>query len=242
MSDIEFKAFAGMTVDGEGKFDSHASIFNNVDRDDDIMMPGAFKKTLSERKGGLFPVTHMHDLRQVIGISQPREETKGLRNPGEIALDTQLGMEKFKLMQMGALTEWSIGYVPIKVSFDERKGNQVRLLHEVKLIETAILPTGTAANPKAQTLQLKWFNGENTDTELKTNPWNETETDICFMAMRFAKSAGWTLTKAQQWIKEHPITEPGEFHSVNADGEPDISTHEAEVVGLSQALSRFKFE
>jgi HK97 family phage prohead protease len=287
MSDIEFKAFGGIDIDSKGQFDAHAAVFNNTDRDSDVIMPGAFTKTLSEQ--AQFPVLKMHRLDQVIGVTTPYADGKGLRSKGQISLDTQLGMETFKLMEMGAMTDWSIGYIAVKSSFDQRKGKNVRLLHELKLIENSILPKGFAANPEARTLQLKmWNSGNLMDEDYEKKIWEETENEIRFrkrapglfqdgsfaritlkksrprvfaiigrlkgqdtttiQALRFPKVDGWTIAKGKAWVSEHPVKmadaiviEPGESHSIKSC-EPDISTHEAEVVGLSQALSGFTFE
>nr|NIS40236.1 HK97 family phage prohead protease [Desulfuromonadales bacterium] len=55
---------------GEREFEGYGSTFGNVDLGDDIVVRGAFKRTLAEhRKAGTMPLMFwMHDPRQVPGV------------------------------------------------------------------------------------------------------------------------------------------------------------------------------
>jgi len=138
-----------------GRFSGYLSVFGNQDSYDDIVEPGAFKRTLSHRKGR-FPLAWFHDLYTPIGIFMGKEDEKGLFIDGFINLETAKGAEvysgmKFEVEEMGGdaayITEMSIGYNAVQSETDD-KG--VRHLQEVALREGSLLPMYTAANEDAQ--------------------------------------------------------------------------------------------
>lgn len=138
---FEIKALSDREVEG------HGSIFRNRDLGDDIVMPGAFKKTLSHHKasGSLPLMFWMHDPSQVPGVwKEMSEDRDGLYVKGEL-VDTQLGNEMRTLLQKKAVRGLSIGYRTIDSEFD-KDGN--RLLKEIDLWEVSIV--SLAMNPLAQ--------------------------------------------------------------------------------------------
>jgi len=102
----------------KGIVTGYASIFGNVDSDGDMIMQGAFAKTITERgPGSAKPrIKHLwqHDSWQPIGVpSELKEDDKGLY------FETQFGKDQFsrdKLQQHidGIITELSIGYNVVK--------------------------------------------------------------------------------------------------------------------------------
>lgn len=143
---FEIKALNNREVEG------HGSIFRNRDLGDDIVLPGAFKKTLARHKAeGALPLMFwMHDPAQVPGLwTEMAEDREGLYVKGEL-VETQLGNEMHTLLQKKAVRGLSIGYRTIESEYD-KDGN--RLLKELDLWEVSIV--SLAMNPLAQVEAVK---------------------------------------------------------------------------------------
>jgi HK97 family phage prohead protease len=143
---LELKALS------ERQFEGHGSVFGNVDLGGDVVIPGAFKRSLSaHRKAGTLPAMFwMHDPSQVAGAwHDMREDDKGLYVRGELA-DTTLGNEMRTLLGMKAVRGLSIGYRTRDSDYDE-DGN--RLLKEIDLWEVSLV--SLAMNPLAQVEAMK---------------------------------------------------------------------------------------
>lgn len=117
--------------------EGYASTFGNKDRVDDIVQPGAFKKTISERfddgrkKDIKVLWQHFHPIGLPIHME---EDEKGLYTVSKIA-NTPQGDEALALAAEGVIDKMSIGYDIIK---SEPKG-KVNLLHELKLYEYSLV-------------------------------------------------------------------------------------------------------
>jgi HK97 family phage prohead protease len=131
----------------EREFEGHGSTFGNVDLGDDIVMPGAFKKSLAAhaKEGQLPQMFWMHQPDKVPGKwVEMQEDGHGLFVKGMLA-DTQLGNEMHELLQMKAVRGLSIGFRTKDHDFD-KDGN--RLLKEIDLWEVSLVSLGM--NPLAQ--------------------------------------------------------------------------------------------
>jgi HK97 family phage prohead protease len=127
-----------------GMFEGHCSAFNNVDSYNDVVMPGAFSKTIQENKSRI-KILWQHDIWEPIGIPvEMYEDSKGLYVKGKISM-TDVGQKALTLMRDGVITEMSIGYDSVKSDIDRVSG--IRYLREVKLWEFS--PVTFAANPAA---------------------------------------------------------------------------------------------
>ncbi len=129
------------------EFEGYGSIAGNVDLGGDIVMPGAFKRTLAhhESKGTLPLMFWMHNPEKIPGKwLEMSEDDNGLYVKGVLA-DTELGNEIHTLLGMKAVSGLSIGYQTVDRDYDN-EGN--RLLKEVSLHETSIV--SLPMNPKAQ--------------------------------------------------------------------------------------------
>jgi len=143
---LELKSHQSREIEG------HGSIFGNVDHGGDIVVPGAFKASLSGQKArGEMPSMYwMHQPDQVAGVwREVREDEKGLYVRGELA-DTQLGNELRTLLKMEAVRGLSIGFITVDSDFD-RKGN--RLLKELDVVEVSVV--SRAMNPRAKVESVK---------------------------------------------------------------------------------------
>lgn len=145
--DFEIKA------DGDSRtIEGWASVFNNVDQGNDIILPGAFLKSLGKRKASdLVPMLWQHDTREPIGVWHDLQEIdKGLFGKGEI-FDTTRGNDAYKLLKGGAIKGLSIGYSPKQYEIDQKKGT--RKLTEVELYEVSLVTF--PMNDKAQVTRVK---------------------------------------------------------------------------------------
>jgi len=137
-------------VDGtKGLLTAYVSIFGNVDSDRDMMMPGAFKKTILERGpvSSKNRIKHLfqHSPWDVIGIPlEMEEDSKGLLVRSKFGSD-QFSKDKLQQHLDGLITEFSIGYNVIK---EENKINSptgeddYNMLQEVKLWEYSSVTWG----------------------------------------------------------------------------------------------------
>jgi HK97 family phage prohead protease len=131
------------------EFEGYGSTFGNVDLGDDIVMSGAFAKTLADHRaaGALPPMFWMHNPEAVPGKWMSMEEDEqGLFVKGTLA-DTQLGNETRELLKMKAVRGLSIGYRARAWEYEKRDNHLIRLLKEVDLWEVSVV--SLAMNPLA---------------------------------------------------------------------------------------------
>jgi uncharacterized protein len=129
----------------EGRFAGYASVFDVVDSQNDIILRGAFAKTLRERKGGI-KLLWQHQMDEPIGIIEKIfEDTRGLYVQGRLLLSVARAREAYDLVKAGALEGMSIGYSPVSFDFEPKTG--VRRIHEVSLWEVSLVtfPANAAA-------------------------------------------------------------------------------------------------
>jgi HK97 family phage prohead protease len=146
------------------------SVFGNVDSDKDMIMPGAYTKTLMERGcGSPKPrIKHLwqHDSWQPIAIpSKLEEQEKGLYFESKFGKD-QFSQDKLQQHIDGIITELSIGYNTVKQE-DVLDANGVfehRKLLELKLWEYSSVTWGS--NSLTEVISAK---GELTDVMANLN-------------------------------------------------------------------------
>jgi len=134
------------------EFEGHGSVFRNVDLGGDIVVPGAFARSLAEhRKASSLPqMFWMHDPSRVPGKwIDMREDDEGLAVKGVLA-ETELGNEIHTLLKMDAVRGLSIGYRTRDYDFD-KDGN--RLIQDAELWEVSVV--SLPMNPLAQVAHVK---------------------------------------------------------------------------------------
>jgi HK97 family phage prohead protease len=139
-------------ADSAGALEGYASTFGNVDAQNDVVMPGAFAKTLaSHRRRDTAPaMLWAHDPSAPIGKwDQLTEDPAGLRVAGKLTLEVARAREAYALAKDGALS-LSIGYRTVK---SERNAKGERLLKELELLEISLVPI--PANPAARITAVK---------------------------------------------------------------------------------------
>lgn len=138
-----------------GSFKGYGSVFNNLDYDRDIVMPGAFKKSLSEwrKRKRLPPVLWQHDTREPLGpYTMMAEDEKGLQVEGLLLVDdVRRAREARALMLHKAIDGLSIGFITRNSKPD--KAQNARLITEVELLEVSIVTM--PANQKASVTDVK---------------------------------------------------------------------------------------
>ncbi len=138
-------ALALKSITEEGRFAGYASIFDIVDNQQDMILRGAFAKSLREKGAGI-RLLWQHQMDEPIGIfDRIFEDDRGLYVEGRLLLGVQRAKEAYQLMKAGALEGLSIGYKPVSYDFDPKSG--VRRLREVDLFEVSLVtfPANQAA-------------------------------------------------------------------------------------------------
>lgn len=129
---FEIKSFAEET----GSFAGYASVFHFTDSQHDMVMPGAFLKTLAEDAPA--KLLWQHQPEEPIGVLHLiKEDAVGLYVQGEILLSLNRGREAYALLKSGAINGLSIGYRPKEYTYDPITG--VRYLTEVELFEVSLV-------------------------------------------------------------------------------------------------------
>jgi HK97 family phage prohead protease len=136
LKDFDFEA---------GQFSGYASVFNVVDAQGDVVLPGAFEASLRKGLPKLF-LHHRPD--QVPGrLLRASEDSAGLLVEGQLNLETQLGRETRASLRAGDLDGLSIG---ARVDDFDTKGD-VRLLKKMTLHEISIVATPANAGARVTT-------------------------------------------------------------------------------------------
>jgi len=115
-------------------FEGYASTFNNEDFGGDVVMPGAFKRTLKERPK--VKLLWQHDTKEIIGgFTDLVEDKKGLYVKGIMPKAHPDAVKCYALLKGGFIDSLSIGY-NIKESTMDGDVRQLRDLdlHEISLV------------------------------------------------------------------------------------------------------------
>ena len=184
----ELKAYNGDDEEEKGVFSGYGSIFGNKDLGNDVMMQGAFAKSIASKGPKGVKLLYQHDAKEPIGVfDEIIEDRKGLRVKGRLAMGTQKGREVYELMKMGAIDGLSIGYrvSPKGADYDER--GKKRMLKEVDLMEISAVtfPMNTRARVQA-------VKGE----QRTVREWEEAMRDACGLSRSESKVAANAVFKA----------------------------------------------
>lgn len=145
----------------QGIVTGYAAHFNSIDSDNDIIMPGAFTKTIKEQGPDSMQPRIKHLLNHY--SSQPlgkpltlKEDATGLYYESKIGSHS-LAVDFLKMVDSGLITEHSIGYGVVKKTVlnpDADWREQQTQLHELKLWEFSSL-TAWGANQNTPLLGVK---------------------------------------------------------------------------------------
>jgi len=129
------------SVSDSGEFEGYGSVFGVKDSYSDIIVPGAFAKSLAawQEKGRLPALLWQHNMSEPIGIyTEMREDETGLFLKGRLLIDDDpLAKRAHAHMKAGSLSGLSIGYVLNDYEYDKTK--DAFMLKEVDLWEVSLV-------------------------------------------------------------------------------------------------------
>ncbi|MCC8385144.1 HK97 family phage prohead protease [Photorhabdus laumondii subsp. laumondii] len=143
------------SVSDSGEFEGYGSVFGIKDSYDDIVLPGAFTRSLNHwREKSTWPaMLWQHHMDEPIGVyTEMKEDDIGLFVKGRLLIDDDpLAKRAHAHMKAGSLTGLSIGYVLNDWEYDRTK--EAFLLKEITLWEVS--PVTFPANDEARVSNVK---------------------------------------------------------------------------------------
>ncbi len=206
-----------------GIVEAIVSVFGIVDYGQDIIVPGSFVKTITERFGTI-KVLDQHQTDSVTRVvGKPLElrevgrdqlppallqkfptATGGLWVRVQFNLNTSNGKDVFELLKNGDVNEWSIGYDALDYDFGEiqvgGKTVRVRYLRTIKLWEFSVVIWGM--NPATATLGAKSL---------------ISKADLPLASRDCAWDAGQALTRVREWVGDD-VSKMSQAYLVSGDG------------------------
>ena len=138
--------------DVKGIVTGYFSAFNNIDSDGDVIVSGAYKKSIAENGPmGRNRIMHLLQHNPLMPLAKPMElmeDAKGLRFTSKIT-ETSYGKDVIKLYAEGVFNEHSVGFEIVKA--DNKAG--YREIKEIKLWEGSTVTWG--ANPNTPIESMK---------------------------------------------------------------------------------------
>lgn len=142
------------SIGENGVFSGYASVFNIVDKQNDLILPGAFKENLNRNK---IKLLWQHNPDEPIGsIIDIYENDVGLYITAHLLLGIQKAEEVYLMLKTGTINGLSIGYIPIEYDVDHKSG--ARVLKQVELWKVSLVTF--PANLAAQVINVKNQNNE----------------------------------------------------------------------------------
>jgi len=203
----------------QGVVSGYFSAFGNVDSDGDIMMPGAFKRSIQdwgpEGKGRIKHLLN-HDPSKPLGkIQVLKEDEYGLYYESKVGKHN-LGQDYIKMIESGLIAEHSIGFKTLR----EQKSGDANQIHEVMLFEGSSL-TAWGANEATPLLGMKNMNNiEQIQDQIKSfekfirnSDVTDETIDLCILKVkqlaelveRMSSTKAVDETPAQQKEEEVPV-------------------------------------
>ncbi|MDN5624657.1 HK97 family phage prohead protease [Acinetobacter johnsonii] len=138
-----------------GEFEGYGSVFGVEDSYSDVVVKGAFQKSLSSwaEKGRLPSLLWQHKMSEPIGIyTEMKEDDHGLYVKGRLLIDDDpLAKRAYAHAKAGSLGGLSIGFILKDWEYDSSKG--VYLLKEIDLWEVSLVTM--PANDEARISEVK---------------------------------------------------------------------------------------
>ena len=127
-----------LSVRETGAFEGYASVFDRIDRGRDIVLKGAFARSIAERGARGVKLLWQHDPSEPIGVlDRVAEDGRGLHVTGRLLLGLKRAREAYALLQAGALDGLSIGFRTILADREAKSG--ARVLKDVDLWEVSLV-------------------------------------------------------------------------------------------------------
>jgi HK97 family phage prohead protease len=138
--------------DVKGIVTGYFSAVNNIDSDGDVIVSGAYKKTVAENGPmGRNRIMHLLQHNPLMPLAKPMElmeDAKGLRFTSKIT-ETSYGKDVIKLYKEGVFNEHSVGFEIIK---SDNK-SAYREIREIKLWEGSTVTWGANANTPIESMK-----------------------------------------------------------------------------------------
>ncbi len=126
------------TIEPDGTVEGYASLFGEIDAARDMVMPGAFSRTLKMRGLRRIPMLFQHDPAEPIGVwFELTEDFRGLRARGKLIPEVARARELIALVRSGAVDGLSIGFRTVKGRIDP--ASRVRKIIDLDLWEISIV-------------------------------------------------------------------------------------------------------
>lgn len=129
-------------------FEGHAAVFGNKDFQDDVIVSGAFQKSLDSSHK--VKILWMHKMDTPIGVPvELREDNKGLFIKGKLPKDDEFVVKRVMPQMRAGSLELSVGIRVEDKHFEDNK----RFIEKAFLAEISLVSMG--ANPEAQITSFK---------------------------------------------------------------------------------------
>jgi hypothetical protein len=118
----------------DGSIEGIASGYGNLDHGGDVMLPGAFTKSIEGRSA--VPMLLFHDQKRPVGVWRDFKETPdGLLVKGRFAMSTDAGRDAHAMTKDGALGGLSVGYRTLRDKIVGKARHLIETtLHEISLV------------------------------------------------------------------------------------------------------------
>lgn len=160
-------------ISEQGYFEGLLSPYNNVDGGGDIVLPGAYTKTIKEQ-GNTRPLLWQHKQAEPIGLLTLEDRPDGLWCKGQLEMVPEIpeALKAYRLMKAKIVRGLSIGFDSIK----EQLEGATRKLTEIKLYEGSVVtfPMNESAlitSVKGRRETKNSFNVELTEQQLRDARW-----------------------------------------------------------------------
>lgn len=142
------------SLDDGGLFEGYASVFGVQDSDGDVIVKGAFSKSITafQARSKMPKMLWQHNPSIIVGkFIEMREDDHGLYVKGSLILEVEKGREAYALMKAGELDAMSVGFnIASAGAGDMGRG---RVIDEADLWEISLVTWG--ANPEALITSVK---------------------------------------------------------------------------------------
>lgn len=236
--------------DANGTVTLYASVFGNVDRQGEMIVPGAFKNLDQFVIDGWLAVNHNWNDMGVASIDAATQDPHGLLVAASwySTADAQEARTIVKeRMARGKSVKASIGFRVLEDTSETADGKPIRVLKAIELIEASIV--NLPANPLAQVSTVKsWWNSlDMAYAALKEgraiSSTNRNRLKSCRKQMDDAcKGLDQVLTETDPQVEPNPGPEGGQEPGTIPGGPPKMSTHPASVKPMGVDVMGLYFE
>lgn len=145
----------------KGVITGYLSDFDTKDYDGDVIVKGAYKKTITERNQFFL---NQHNWAQPHGkFSLLQEDSKGLYFESNPLINTTYSQDTLKLYEAGIIKEHSVGFITINDEYSQK--DNARIIKEIKLLEGSNVTLG--ANPNTPFTGFKSMTMKETNEQVK---------------------------------------------------------------------------